>query len=160
MRAGAELVARHDAALRRYYRRRLGAAQYEDEAQRTWLAMIHGLDRFRGGSTVRTYLYAIAGNHVREARRRDRKRSLHDEPSVSLEDPRPSVVTMLARLQDEQRLRQAMQRLSPEHARLLELYYYERCPARLLGQRLGIPEETVRSRLRRAKLQLRAALEE
>jgi RNA polymerase sigma-70 factor (ECF subfamily) len=61
-----ELVARHDAALRRvartYVRTDAAAA---DVVQETWLGVIRGLASFEGRSSLRTWLFRILVNRAR-----------------------------------------------------------------------------------------------
>ncbi len=69
-----ELVDRHGAALRRFaltFVRTEAAA--DDVVQDTWIAVLHGIDRFEGRSSLKTWLYRIVANlartrAVREAR--------------------------------------------------------------------------------------------
>jgi RNA polymerase sigma-70 factor (ECF subfamily) len=79
LRAGDEaafetLVAQHDAALHRVARTFVPtAALADDVVQETWLAVIRGLDRFEGRSSLRTWIFTILANRartraVREAR--------------------------------------------------------------------------------------------
>src|SRR5262245_53128434 len=69
-RAGEELFARHFTDIYRFLANRAGDAA-DELAQQTFLACVQGRDRFRGGSTFRTYLFAIARkqlySHLRTA---------------------------------------------------------------------------------------------
>lgn len=78
LRAGDEatfraLVHRHDPSLRRLARLYVDDAVVGEVVQDTWLAVITGLDRFEGHSSVRTWIHRILLNQartrgVREAR--------------------------------------------------------------------------------------------
>jgi RNA polymerase sigma-70 factor (ECF subfamily) len=79
LRAGDEaafdaLVSQYDAALHRVARTFLPTrALTDDVVQETWLAVIRGLDRFEGRSSLRTWIFTILANRartraVREAR--------------------------------------------------------------------------------------------
>ena len=70
-----EIVRRFDEPVRRWFARRVtDAADAEDLAQETIIAAIQSLPRFRGESSPRTWVYAIARNqllkYIRGARRR------------------------------------------------------------------------------------------
>ena len=54
--------------------------------------------------------------------------------------------------------RSAVSRLPAELRRAVVLYYWGRQPGHEVGRVLGIPENTARSRIRRARLRLRADL--
>lgn len=69
-----ELVDRYDGQLRRFARTFVRTdAQAADVVGETWLAVIDGLDRFEGRSSLKTWLFRIVANRartraVREAR--------------------------------------------------------------------------------------------
>jgi RNA polymerase sigma-70 factor, ECF subfamily len=61
-----ELVHRHHAPLIRLARTFVDRTDIaEDVAQETWLAMLTGIDRFEGRSSLRTWLYQICLNRAR-----------------------------------------------------------------------------------------------
>jgi RNA polymerase sigma-70 factor (ECF subfamily) len=78
----------------------------EEVVQETWLAVLAGLDRFEGRSSLRTWVFSILLNRARTHGRRERRslpfaslrehwQERHDEPAVAPErfqgpgDPRP-----------------------------------------------------------------------
>jgi RNA polymerase sigma-70 factor, ECF subfamily len=72
--AFATLVARHHASLKRVARVYVSTdAVAEDVVQETWLAVIDGIDRFEGRSTVRTWLFHILTNRARTKGVRERR---------------------------------------------------------------------------------------
>jgi RNA polymerase sigma-70 factor (ECF subfamily) len=77
LRAGDEaafkaLVDRHDGALRRVARTFVHTAAAADEVtQETWLAVVSGLDRFEGRSSLRTWIFGILVNQARTRGARD-----------------------------------------------------------------------------------------
>ncbi len=94
LRAGEEeafdtLVNRYDAGLRRVARafvRTPSAA--DDVVQETWLAVIRGLDRFEGRSSLSTWMFSILANRARTRGTSDARNvpfsglDLDDEPAV------------------------------------------------------------------------------
>ena len=69
----------------------------EDVVQETWLAVLRGLDRFEGRSSLKTWVFTILTNHAKtRGQRENRYASLFDidsenfEPSVSPDRFRPS----------------------------------------------------------------------
>jgi RNA polymerase sigma-70 factor (ECF subfamily) len=120
------------------------------------------LETFQRASAFYTWLYRIAFNLAVSRRRRDR-------PSVSVEHardvlghepvdrgPPPS-----ARLEREERacqLRSALAALSEEHRAILVLREVDGFAYEQLSQILDLPIGTIRSRLYRARLQLRDQL--
>ncbi len=94
LRAGDEaafetLVARHDQALRQVARTFVRTpAAADDVVQETWLAVIRGLDRFEGRSSLSTWIFRILANLARTRARRDAR----SVPFSALEDDdRPAV---------------------------------------------------------------------
>src|SRR2546423_14472994 len=70
--AFAALVARYALLMSRVAYRYLGStALAEDVVQETWLAVVEGIDRFEGRSTLKTWLLGILANRART--RRDRE---------------------------------------------------------------------------------------
>src|SRR5664279_5731864 len=83
------LVARHDRALRRVARTFVRTpAAADDVVQETWLAVIRGLDRFEGRSSLSTWIFRILANRARTRATRDAR----SVPFSALEDnDRPAV---------------------------------------------------------------------
>jgi RNA polymerase sigma-70 factor (ECF subfamily) len=65
-----------------------------------------------------------------------------------------------AQREDEVRLREALRRIPVELQIAIELFYFENMTAAEVATVLEIPEGTVRSRVRRALVRLRAELEQ
>jgi RNA polymerase sigma-70 factor (ECF subfamily) len=66
-------------------------ATAEEVAQETWLAVLNGIDRFEGRSTVKTWIFRILTNIARTRRQRDARSvpfsSLGEETSEPAVDP-------------------------------------------------------------------------
>ncbi len=153
--AGGELCARHFDELYGFFRRRVGEASIaEDLVQETLLACVRNVEGLRGDASFRTYLFRAAHSrlvdHYRRASRRGEpptgiSRLLADEPSPS---------TQLRHEEEHRLLRAAVETLTTEQQVVLDLYYLQGFRGPELAEVLGIPEPTVRSRLRRAKAAL------
>lgn len=158
--AGAELFERHAPGVHRYLRRRLGGSASDDLLQDVWLAaarMIHG---FEGRSSFRTWLFAIANNHVRVAYRcKKRLHKIQETAHTFYAEETPGPDAIYTRRDQVARLSNALADLPLPMQRLVALYYFERVPAPKIGRMLAIPEDTVRSRIRRARERLGAAVE-
>jgi len=144
------------------YMLRLGARdeQAEDLAQETLLLVWHKAARFdpaRAG--VATWVFTIARNLRIDALRRERPTELLDEAAEALPGDDPAADAVLATSEAERALRAAMAGLSAEQAALLRLSFFEDSPHSAISARLHLPLGTVKSRLRRIILQLRAAME-
>lgn len=143
----------------------LGSAEdARDVVQEAFVQAFLKLETFQGSSAFYTWLYRIAFNVAASHCRRRR-------PSVSVEqvrqhtgsEPVDSNPGPEARLEQQERCRQvreALAALSDEHRRVLVLREIDGCCYETIAEVLNVPIGTVRSRLHRARLQLREQLKE
>lgn len=156
--AGEALFARHFAAIARFFRNKVDG-DAPDLIQKTFLGCIEGRERVRGDSSFRTYLFAVAHNVLfKHFRTRARDGARLDFGVTSVHDLRPTATALLARRGEERALLNALRRIPLEHQIVLELYFWEHLTAGEMAEIQGVPEGTVRTRLRRAKQLLEAAL--
>lgn len=151
--AGNELFGRYFSGVYRFFRNKVDRG-VEDLVQRTFMACVEGRDRLHGG-LFRSYLFGAAHNILRSHYRRERALARDiDADERSIVDMGAGPSSLLA-LHDEQRLLlEALRRLTLADQTLLELYYWERLTGPELGAFLGVPENTARTRLRRARVRL------
>lgn len=156
-RAGAALFDRHFDALYRFFRNKVGDGA-DDLIHDTFLACLVG-PAFRGESSFRTYLFAIARNAlIAHLRKVGRSRTEVDIGEISVVDLAPSPSSVVARRREQRLLLEALRRIPLDLQIALELYYWEDLSGPDLAVVLGVPEGTVRSRLRRAREVLDAQL--
>ena len=123
----------------------------DDAVQETFLACLTG-PAFRGESSFRTYLFAIARNVLHaQMKRLGRARAEVDVGEISVMDLGPSPSTLAARRREERLLLSALRAIPLDMQIALELFYWEDLSGSELAVALEIPEGTVRSRLRRAR---------
>lgn len=130
----------------------------EDVAQEVFLKAYRSMDQFRGDSQVYTWLYRITVNLCR-----DRLRSGWHKHMVLPGDLPP---VSGGGLPDEEALKQDSRRrvlrhvmALPEHYReVLVLYYYQQLSTIEVAEITSLPENTVKTRLHRARQQLKQAL--
>lgn len=158
--AGSVLFDRHFGSICRFFRNKV-RRDVEELVQRTFMGAVEGRDRFREEASFRTYLFAIAHNVLRaHFRRLGRVPELVEVDSQSLVDLGGSPSALLAAKGEQTLLLHALRRIPLESQVLLELYYWERLTIREVGVFLGVPEETGRNRLRRARRRLVKAIQE
>ena len=153
-RAGQDLFARHFADIYRFFEYKVGA-DADELSQRTFMACIGARDRFRGGSTFRTYLFAIARNQLYTFLRRLPRAEHVDFEQTSIADLMPSLGSQLGRARDVERLRLALVSLPAEQQLLLELHYWHELDAEALGEVFETTPGAIRVRLLRARRALR-----
>jgi RNA polymerase sigma-70 factor (ECF subfamily) len=166
------LVHRHQDRLYQTAYRLLGnSADAQDVVQDAFLNAFQSLHQFKGNARFFTWLYRIAVNSAISMRRRDARLagrraavtadsgggSTHVEPHDESDGSRPD--TALERAEDEQRLQTALGALTPEHRTVLVLKEIEGRKYEMIAEILGVPIGTVRSRLHRARLELRDRLQ-
>jgi RNA polymerase sigma-70 factor (ECF subfamily) len=158
-RAGQDLFHRHFADIYRFFEYKVGA-DADDLAQRTFMACVDARDRFRGGSSFRTYLFAIARNQLYSFLRRLPRAEHVDFEHTSIADLVPSLTSQLGRARDIERLRLALARLPAEQQLLLELHYWHELDAEALGGVFEATPGAIRVRLLRARRALRQRMEQ
>lgn len=156
-RAGEALVARHWAAIARFFRAKLADSDAADLIAQTLLACVEGRDRIEGDN-VKAYLFAVARRRLADFLRTRARMPALDLASSSLADLATGPATALDRDQRHALLRRALDLIPLDDQIALELAYYEDLSTRELAEVLEIPENTVRSRLARARVKLREAL--
>ena len=162
-RAGGELIERHYRSVYRFFATKAGDEDTTEElVQRTFVGATTGIVRFEELSNARTWLLAIARNILLQwfqELARKRKREVQPD-NTSLADLGTGLNTGLELHHERKRLLMALRRIPLESQIVLELSYWEQLKAREIAEVLGCPEGTARSRLRRAKAELRATLDE
>src|ERR671916_1163632 len=112
-RAATELVARHAPALARFAAASGAGADVEELVQDTFVRAFGSLDSFRGDSSLRTWLFTIERRLLLDRRRAERRRGadveLEEGHSATSHDALDALVASEAR----DRLRLAVERLSP-----------------------------------------------
>ena len=138
-------------------------ADAEDVVQEAFVQAYTRLDSFQGKSTFYTWLYRITINlALTWGRRRKTRMSLESTQDVLLEEPedtgeRPG--ERMARQEDASLIKRALNALGEEHRTILVMRGVQGFDYATIAQILGLNPGTVRSRLHRARIQLRQHLE-
>lgn len=128
-----------------------------DAVEDTFLAVWNGAHRWRGDGDVGAWIWGIGVRqlvtHLRRSRRQARLSPLPEEGTTSL-SAEERVLEQVA-FGD---VGAALSRLSPELLEVVQAMVFDGLTAREAGRVLGLPEGTVKGRIRRAKAELRGAL--
>jgi RNA polymerase sigma-70 factor (ECF subfamily) len=120
------------------------------------------LNSFRSSSAFYTWLYRIAFNLAMSRARRTHRVASLDEMKASLGsepvDGQPTPEVNLQRREQVEMVQAALAELSTEHRTILVLREIEGCRYDQIAEILELPVGTVRSRLFRARMQLRDQL--
>jgi RNA polymerase sigma-70 factor (ECF subfamily) len=138
------------------------AAEADEAAQDTFVAVLGALPSYRGDSAFRTWLYAITVNVCRgRLRKRRAKERLQHVMQAIFQVTRPDMehpeATVVSRESDEA-VRQAVRALDEKLQLPIILRYEHELPIAEIAQVLHVSERTVHTRLRTAHDQLRHAL--
>lgn len=133
-----------------------------DAVQDAFVQAYVKLESFRGESQFFTWLYRIAMNVALTRRRRRRPAmSLDAAKEAAGDEPMDHAPSPDDRLQADERAEQvhaALAELGDQHRKILVLREMEGCSYEAIAEILELPVGTVRSRLFRARLQLRDRL--
>jgi RNA polymerase sigma-70 factor (ECF subfamily) len=173
-RAFEELVRRHQRWVFTLAFRMVGdGAEAEDLAQEVFLKAYRGLGGFRGAARFSTWLHSIASHHCLNAlETRSRQPLYHrererpgepggDDPPPRLErvpNGRPRADAVLERRDRARLVQAALARLSPDHRLIVVLRDIQEMSYEAIAESLGIELGTVRSRLHRARMELKDLL--
>ena len=143
-RAATILVERHATALARYVSS-LGEREAVDEVvQDTFVRAFGSLDSFRGESALRTWLFTIARRLVLDRRRAARRQ--REVSSVSEADAATSYTALDSIIAEEaeQRVREAVERLSPTQREVFTLRVSEGLSYKDIAEIVGTTEGAAR----------------
>lgn len=169
--AFAALVRTHHASLRRIAHSFVGSgAVAEEVVQDTWVAVLRGVDRFEGRSSLKTWLFHILVNRARTTATKERRSDSGLDPNADRFDgngawsspPVPWSDQVEDRLVAEQAAaiaRDALDTLPDVQRRVVVLRDVEGLSSGEVASLLGITEGNQRVLLHRGRAKLRADLE-
>jgi RNA polymerase sigma-70 factor, ECF subfamily len=138
------------------------AEDARDVVQEAFLHAYQSLHSFKGDSLFFTWLYRIAVNTAISMKRKQR-RALRIQPTgdekktIDPLDPsesnRPGHAIEMA--EEERKVHEALGKLSAEHRAVLVMKDMEGMKYEEMAEILGVPVGTIRSRLHRARLEMR-----
>ncbi|MCB9651245.1 MAG: RNA polymerase sigma factor [Deltaproteobacteria bacterium] len=132
----------------------------QDLVQDTLLRAIEKKAAFEVGTALRAWLVTILNNRFIDQCRRERARGAHEPvDGLPLAQPLPDPPPAWASL-DIDALRRATERLPKDMAEVYRLSAFEGLSYAEIAGRLGIPQNTVGTRLLRARRKIRGLLEE
>lgn len=140
------------------------ADEARDLLQDAFLRAFEKLDRFHGESTFYTWIYRIAVNLALSGRRRRKPvlRLNHDADSAPLDPAYDSAESdpsaPLQRAERDRMIQDALNALAADHRAVVVMKEFDGLQYEEIAAMLEIPIGTVRSRLHRARCELRVRL--
>lgn len=143
-----QLYARYNLRTYRYLLRLVkDPSAAEDILGDVFLDVWQQAGRFEGRSGVATWLLSIARFKAMSSFRRRTHQPLEPEMAEGIEDEADDPEVSLQKVSKAAALRRCLERLSPEHREVIDLVYYHERSVEEVGQVLGIPENTVKTRM-------------
>jgi len=162
-----QLVKRYERGLFALLARMTGDVHRADDLfQDTFLRAVRSAATFEVGKRFRPWLTAIAVNLVRDD---GRGRKLRGEVSLdgtaataesAVADPQASPAECAERMDEAQRIRGALVRLTAKEREVVLLHFFDGMTLTEVAETLGIPTGTVKSRLHGALVRLKSVLGE
>lgn len=133
-----------------------------DAVQETWEALIRGIHRLEDPAHFPGFAHRIVARRCIDwVRGQNRRRRVSEELSQAIGRPETEADASDAaeRSGDAARVREALDSLPPDSRTLLALHYLYDLPIAEIAATLRIPRGTVKSRLHRARAQLKQTLQ-
>jgi RNA polymerase sigma-70 factor, ECF subfamily len=149
------LFARHHVRIYRFVLRLLrDEMAAKDVISEVFLDVWRQASRFEGRSAVSTWLIAIARFKALSSLRKRREEGLDEETMETIEEPSDNPAISIEKLDKSEKLRQCLGALTREHREVIDLVYYHEKSVEEVAQIIGIPENTVKTRMFYARKKL------
>ncbi len=158
-----DIVREYRAPLARHLQRQVGDPSVaEDLLQETFIRAARSLGNFEGRSSLKTWLYAIAGNVVVDYLRKPAQRQhiVDLDEAAELEDDDLAVDERMVIDEMNACVRQVIDSLPADYRTALILHDLEDMDGAQTAEVLGLSQGAARVRIHRARARLKAALQE
>ena len=152
------LFARHNVRVFRFAVRIVGnEATAEDVVSEIFVDVWRNASRFEGRSQVATWILGIARHKALAAARR-RPIGEFDDEIAAIEDPADGPEIAAQKADRSAILRECLEQLSPAHREIIDLVYYHERTIDDVASILGVPLNTVKTRMFYARKRIAAQL--
>jgi len=149
------LYARHNVRVYRFILRIVrDATVAEDLVSQVFLDVWRTATQFEGRSQVSTWLLSIARFKALTSLRQRRFEDIDQEDVREIPDEADTPEASLDRTTTSEILRACVAKLSPAHREIINLVYYHEKSVEEVGEIIGIPQSTVKTRMFYARKQL------
>jgi RNA polymerase sigma-70 factor, ECF subfamily len=153
------LFARYHVRVYRFILRSVGNASVaEDITSDVFLSVWRQAGRFQARSSVSTWLLAIARHKAISELRRRREEQI-DISEIEMEDPADDPEIAFQKKDRGETIRHCLMQLTPEQREIIDLAYYHGKSVEEVAEIIGIPRNTVKTRMFRARKRLSEVLE-
>ena len=149
------LFARHHVRVYRFVLRLVSDPTIaEDMISDVFLDVWRQAGRFEARSAVSTWLLAIARFKALSVLRKRTDDALDDEMAEAIPDTADTPEEAVQKKDKSEILRECLKSLSPEHREIVDLVYYHEKSVEEVAEIVGIPENTVKTRMFYARKRL------
>ena len=153
------MFARHRERVFRFIQRIVrNPAIADDLVSQVFLDVWRSANRFEGRARVSTWLLSIARFKAISSRRERAHESIDQDDALGVADAEDTPDVVLERKETESILRACIDKLSPAHREIIDLFYYRENSTADVSELIGIPLATVKSRIFYARKQLAGIL--
>lgn len=132
----------------------------EELANEVFLDIWRNAAKYEGRSSVSTWLLAIARNRSLSYLRKRRDEHMDDKTAERMVDGSDTPEVSAQKSNKAELMRACMRRLTPEHSEVIDLVYYHEKTINEVSEIVGIPANTVKTRMFHARKKLSALLKE
>ena len=130
----------------------------EDLISEVFLEVWRHADRFEGRSTVSTWVLGIARFKALSSLRRRPVESWDEQTAKAIEDPADNPAIALEKKDTSMVIRRCLTALPARHREIIDLAYYHGKSLDEVAEIVGIPKNTVKTRMLRARMRLAGLL--
>jgi RNA polymerase sigma-70 factor (ECF subfamily) len=132
----------------------------EDVTTDVFIDVWRHADRFEGRSAVSTWVLGIARFKALSAHRRRPIEAFDDEAANAIEDPADNPAAALEKKDASTIIRKCLTALPVQHREIIDLAYYHGKSLEEVAEIVGIPKNTVKTRMLRARTRLAGLLKD
>jgi RNA polymerase sigma-70 factor (ECF subfamily) len=155
------LFARYQVRVFRFVLRRVRSeAVAEELTNEVFLEVWRNAAKFEGRSSLSSWMLGIAHNKAVSLLRKRREDELDDDAAGAIADDADNPETTAQKTDKGALLRQCLDRLSDDHKTIVDLVYYQEMSIAEVAEVVGIPENTVKTRMFYARKKLSEFLKE
>ncbi len=130
------------------------AASAEDVVSEAFIEVWRQADRFEGRSSVSTWIMSIARFKALSVRRRRQEIELDEKVAETVADQYSTPEQILLETDRRAQLRACLSQLSPDHREIIDLVYYHDKTIEEVAEIVGVPKNTVKTRMFYARRRL------
>jgi RNA polymerase sigma-70 factor (ECF subfamily) len=130
------------------------AASAEDVVSEAFIEVWRQADRFEGRSSVSTWIMSIARFKALSVRRRRQETELDGKLAETVADQSSSPEQIVLEMDRSAQLRACLTQLSPDHREIIDLVYYHDKTIEEVAEIVGVPKNTVKTRMFYARRRL------